>query len=59
LVISIWPPASRYTFVGLMSASARALVRQPAGAFWPVMTALVAGALCAWGAIKVFERQEL
>ena len=59
LLISTWPPASRYTFVGLMSASARALARQPTGAFWPAMTALVAGALCAWGSIKVFERQEL
>ena len=59
LLISIWPPANRYTFVGLMSASARALVRQPTEALWPVMTALVAGALCAWGAVRIFERQEL
>ena len=59
LLISIWPPANRYTFVGLMSASGRALVPQPTDALWPVMTALVAGALCAWGAVNVFERQEL
>ncbi len=59
LLISIWPPATRYSFVGLMSASGRALGPQPMEALWPVMTALVAGVLCAWGATKVFERQEL
>ena len=59
LLISIWPPANRYSFVGLMSASGRALVPQPVDAFWPVTTALVAVGLCAWAAVKVFERQEL
>lgn len=59
LLISIWPPANRYSFVGLMSASGRALVPQPADPLWPVMTALVVGAVCAWGAVRVFERQEL
>jgi ABC-2 type transport system permease protein len=59
LLISIWPRASRYSFVGLMSASGRALGPQPVDALWPVVTALVAAVLCAWGAVKVFERQEL
>lgn len=59
LLISIWPPANRYTFVGLTSASGRALGPQPIDALWPVMTALVMGALCSWGAVRVFERQEL
>jgi ABC-2 type transport system permease protein len=59
LLISIWPPANRYSFVGLMSASGKALMQQPSGAAWPVVTALVAGALCAWGAVRVFEKREL
>ena len=59
LLISIWPPANRYSFVGLMSASGKALMQQPSGAVWPVATAAVAGALCAWGAVRVFEKQEL
>jgi ABC-2 type transport system permease protein len=59
LLISIWPPANRYSFVGLMSASGKSLAQQPTGALWPVMTALVAGVLAAWGAVRVFERQEL
>jgi ABC-2 type transport system permease protein len=59
LLISIWPPASRYSFVGLMSASGRALAGQPAGALWPITTSVVAVILGAWAAVKVFERQEL
>src|SRR5262249_24571142 len=59
LLFSIWPPATRYTFVGLMSASGKALLQQPTGAVWPVATALGAGVLCAWGALRVFEKQEL
>jgi ABC-2 type transport system permease protein len=59
LLISIWPPANRYTFVGLMSASGKALMQQPTGALWPVATALIAGVLGAWAAVRVFERQEL
>ena len=59
LLISIWPPANRYSFVGLMSASGKALVPQPTGALWPVLTALIAGVLAAWGAMRVFEKQEL
>jgi len=59
LLISIWPPANRYSFVGLMSASGKALAQQPTGAGWPVATALVAGVLAAWGAVRVFEKQEL
>jgi len=59
LLISIWPPANRYTFVGLMSASGKALMQQPTGALWPVATALGAGILCAWGAVWIFEKQEL
>jgi ABC-2 type transport system permease protein len=59
LLISIWPPANRFSFVGLTSASGKALTQHPTGALWPVSTALVAGVLAAWGAIRVFERQEL
>ncbi len=59
LLISIWPPANRYTFVGLTSVSAKTLLQQPAAALWPVATALLAGVLAAWGAVRVFEKQEL
>jgi len=59
LIISIWPPANRYSFVGLTSVSGKALMQQPTAAFWPVATAVVAGLLCAWGAVRVFEKQEL
>ena len=59
LLISIWPPANRYSFVGLMSVSGKALMQQPTGALWPVLTALASAGLCAWGAVRVFERQEL
>jgi ABC-2 type transport system permease protein len=59
LLISIWPPANRYSFVGLISASGRALGSQPVDALWPVATALIAGAACALAAIRVFETREL
>jgi len=59
LLISIWPPANQYSFVGLMSASGKALMQQPTAALWPVGTAVLAGMVAAWGAVKVFERQEL
>ena len=59
LLISIWPAANRYSFVGLMSVSGKALMRQPTGALWPVGTALVAGVLGALGAVRLFEKQEL
>ena len=36
-----------------------ALMQQPTGAFWPVVTALLAGVLAAWAAVRVFEKQEL
>ena len=59
LLVSIWPPANRYSFVGLISASGKALMQQPSNALWPVATALVAGALSAWGAVRLFETREL
>jgi ABC-2 type transport system permease protein len=59
LLISIWPPSNRYTFVGLMSASGKALMQQPTGALWPIVTALAACVVAGWGAVRVFERQEL
>ena len=59
LLVSIWPPANRYTFVGLTSASGKVLMQQPTGALWPVTTALIAGIVCTWGAVRVFEKQEL
>src|SRR4029078_2524651 len=35
LIISIGPPANRYSFGGLTSVTAKALMQQPTAAFWP------------------------
>ncbi|MFN0178862.1 MAG: ABC transporter permease [Gemmatimonadales bacterium] len=59
LLVSIWPPAVSYSFVGLGGAAAKALGSQPVGAGWPVGTALVAAVLIAAVATRVFDRQEL
>ena len=59
ILISIWPPANRYSFVGLTSMSGKALMQQPTGALWPVLTAFAAVVLCTWAAVRVFEKQEL
>jgi ABC-2 type transport system permease protein len=59
VLISICPPANRYSFVGLTSVSGKALMQQPTGALWPVLTAFAAVVLCTWGAVRVFEKQEL
>lgn len=60
LLLSIWPLATRYTFVGLPGAAGAALSPAAAGSsVWPVLTALAAGALMVSLAMGIFRRQEL
>lgn len=59
LLVSIWPPAVQYSFVGLGGAAGKVLASQPVGVAWPLLTAVVAGLGVAFAAIRVFERQEL
>jgi len=59
LLLGAWGPAARYSFLGLMLATQKALVfeSQPLG--WPLATAAVAIGLAAVAAVGIFERQEL
>lgn len=59
LLVSAWGPASRYSFLGLVLATQKALVveSQPLG--WPIATAVVAIGLGVMLAVGIFERQEL
>jgi ABC-2 type transport system permease protein len=59
LLISIWPPAVQWSFVGLSDVMAKVLTSKPVALGWPIGTAVVATALAAVAAIRVFERQEL
>ena len=59
LLLSLWGPAARRSFVGLVPAIDRALLARPVSLGWPVMTALAAIALGAVAAVAIFERQEL
>lgn len=59
LLAAIWPPMSRYTFVGLSGVAAKALAGQPAEWGWPVATALALAVACVLAAMQLFGRQEL
>jgi ABC-2 type transport system permease protein len=59
LLLSVWGPAARYTFVGLMSAMRDALMGQAVSSGWPVATAVVAIVVGVLAALGIFERQEL
>jgi len=59
LVISIWPPAVRWSFVGLSDAMGKTLTSQPVAIGWPVATAVAAAVVAAVAATKLFQRQEL
>ena len=59
LLVSLWPAATRYSFVGLIPAAGKVLSGQPVDPFWPVATGVVAAIAFAAGAAAVFERQEL
>ena len=59
LLAGIWPPMSRYTFVGLTGVASRALAGQPVEWGWPVATALALAIACVLAAVRLFERQEL
>ncbi len=59
LLVAIWAPAARFTFVGLLPAAGKALAGHPAATFWPVITAAGMSVVSAAAAVKIFERQEL
>ncbi len=59
LLISIWPPAVRYSFVGLSDQVGKVLTSGPIAIGWPVGTAALAAVVAAVVAMRVFERQEL
>ncbi len=59
LVATIWPPAERYSFAGLMGAGGRALASKPVPVAWPIATAGIAMILLAALAVLLFRRQEL
>jgi ABC-2 type transport system permease protein len=59
LLLGAWGPAARYSFLGLVLATQKALVfeSQPLG--WQIATAVVAVGVGVVVAVGVFERQEL
>ena len=59
LLLSAWGPAARYSFLGLVLATQKALVGESLSLGWPIATAVVAIAVGVAAAIGVFERQEL
>lgn len=59
LILSIWPAAERYSFVGLGSAMGAALRGAEASVTFPVVTALGAMVTFTLAAIAVFERKEI
>ncbi|MBM4188040.1 MAG: ABC transporter permease [Gemmatimonadetes bacterium] len=59
LLASIWPPAVRYSFVGLSDGIAKVLGSKPAELGWPLATAAIAAVAITAAAAWVFERQEL
>lgn len=59
LLVSVWPPAVRYSFVGLGAAAARVLASQPVEVGWPLGIAAATAVGCVVIAIRVFEYQEL
>jgi ABC-2 type transport system permease protein len=59
LLAAIWPPAARYSFIGLASQSVTALAGGVMAWWWSVGTALLGSGLFAMVSMKAFERQEL
>lgn len=59
LLATVWPPAVRYSFIGLSSQSATALTGGMVAWSWSVGTALLGSCLFAIVSMKAFERQEL
>lgn len=59
LLLAMWPPAARYSFIGLQSQSATALSGGMIAWAWPVGTALFGAGLFALLSMATFERQEL
>jgi ABC-2 type transport system permease protein len=59
LLLSLWGPAARHSFLGLVPAMDHALMARPMSLGWPVTSALAVIVLGAVAAVTIFERQEL
>jgi hypothetical protein len=59
LLAAVWPPAVRYSFIGLPSQAATALAGGMVAWPWSVGTAILGSCLFAIVSMKAFERQEL
>ena len=59
LLAAIWPPAVRYSFIGLPSQAGAALAGGTVPWWWSVGTALLGSVAFAIVSMKAFERQEL
>ena len=59
LLLSLWGPVSRHSFLGLMPAMDKLLMARPASLGWPLTSAVVVIVLGALAAVAIFERQEL
>jgi ABC-2 type transport system permease protein len=59
LILSIWPPAVSYSFIGLPSLAGAALDGRAVAWTWPVATAALTSLALTFAAVRIFERQEL
>lgn len=59
LILSIWPRAVSYSFVGLPSLADAALAGRPVVWTWPVATAALSSLALTLAAVSIFERREL
>jgi ABC-2 type transport system permease protein len=59
LILSIWPPLNRWTFVGLTGASGSALMGREVSVLWPLVTAGIVLVLVTVVAVRVFDGKEL
>lgn len=59
LLAAVWPPAARYSFIGLSSQTGAALAGGTVAWSWSVGTAILGSCLFAIVSVKAFERQEL
>lgn len=59
LLLSIWPPINRWTFVGLNEAAGAALMGREVSVLWPVVTAGLLLVVATAAAMRIFERKEL
>jgi ABC-2 type transport system permease protein len=59
LLAGIWPPVSRYTYVGLFSVGPRILAGAHPQLLWPILTTIALTIVFGTLAVRSFERAEL